>query len=44
MSPRPIFLRLRRSFPWRSALLVLATAAWIGLWLGLDLLHAPGVR
>lgn len=38
-TPRPIFLRLRRGFPWRSAISFLAGSVFTALWLGLDLVR-----
>lgn len=40
MSPRPHFLRLRRSFPWRTALVGFLMSCATALWLALDPLIA----
>ena len=36
MSPRPIFLRLRRGFPWRSALIGFLMSCATAVWLAID--------
>jgi hypothetical protein len=36
MSPRPIFLRVYRAFPWRSALVGFLMSCATAVWLAID--------